>query len=281
MDHAYIAENSLIERYHRGLLDPEEEARFEEHFFGCPECTEQIELARSFGRGMKAMAALAAEDAARGAVALGIFAWLARRGRLAQLGLALSALLILVVAAGLPALWLASRSEKTETALAAERRELASERQKSADLGRRLQASEAGRGALQKEWSERLTAAERLGKSAGVLADVPVFLLRTFRDEPGSPGMTIDLGKVRGPLSLAVDAPDDPRFQSYRVRLTGPGGRALFEQGGLHPNALEAVMVTFPAGFFSPGEYRLQVSGAGRDGGSTVLGSHPFRVVAR
>src|SRR5436305_2571678 len=110
MDHAYIVENSLIERYHRGLLDPEEEARFEEHFFGCPECTEQIELARSFGRGMKAMAA---EDAARGAVALGIFAWLARRGRLAQLGLAVSALGALLVAAGLPALWLASRSTKT------------------------------------------------------------------------------------------------------------------------------------------------------------------------
>ena len=31
MDHTYIAEQSLIERYHRGLLDPEEEARFESH----------------------------------------------------------------------------------------------------------------------------------------------------------------------------------------------------------------------------------------------------------
>src|SRR6476660_960863 len=132
MDHAYIALHSLIERYHRGLLDPAEEARFEEHFFGCPECTEQVELARSFGRGMKEMAAA---DAARGVVALGIFAWLARRGRLAQLGLALTALLL---AAGLPALWLGARSERTAAALAASHQKLESERQRAADLDRKL-----------------------------------------------------------------------------------------------------------------------------------------------
>ena len=45
MDHAYIESNGLVERYHRGLLPPDEEARFEEHFTGCPECTEQLELA--------------------------------------------------------------------------------------------------------------------------------------------------------------------------------------------------------------------------------------------
>jgi hypothetical protein len=94
-------------------------------------------------------------------------------------------------------------------------------------------------------------------------------------------GVTIDLKKVSGPLSLAVDAGDDPRFASYRVRVTGPGGRTVFEQGDLHPNALEALLVTFPAGFFSPGEYRLSVAGVARNGSSTVLGSHPFRVVAR
>src|SRR3954451_10931683 len=100
MDHTYIENNSLVERYHQGLLPPDEEARFEEHFVGCPQCTEQLELARGFQKGIKAMAA---EDAVRLTVEVGLFAWLARRGRLAQWGLALAALL---VAAGLPALWL-------------------------------------------------------------------------------------------------------------------------------------------------------------------------------
>ena len=48
----------------------------EEHFVACPECTEQLELARGFQRGLKSMVA---EDAviARTAVQLGLFAWLA------------------------------------------------------------------------------------------------------------------------------------------------------------------------------------------------------------
>src|SRR5579872_3486150 len=128
MDHAYIEENGLVESYHRGLLDPEEEARFEEHFAECPQCVEQLELARGFQRGLKAMAAEDLETA-QAAVAVGLFAWLARRGRTAQWGLALAALL---VAAALPVFWMtgAARQQRAESRarLAAEeasRRELA------------------------------------------------------------------------------------------------------------------------------------------------------------
>ena len=62
MDHDYIAEHSLIERYHQGSLPPEEEARFEAHFVGCPQCTEELELARGFRLGIRTVAA---EEAAR------------------------------------------------------------------------------------------------------------------------------------------------------------------------------------------------------------------------
>src|SRR4051794_7107729 len=113
MDHAYIEENGLVESYHRGLLEPEEEARFEEHFAGCPKCVEQLELARGFQRGLKAMAAEDLERTAQmqAVVALGLFAWLARRGRAAQWGLALAALLL---AAALPVLWMAGGARQQD-----------------------------------------------------------------------------------------------------------------------------------------------------------------------
>ncbi|HEY0554696.1 MAG TPA: zf-HC2 domain-containing protein, partial [Thermoanaerobaculia bacterium] len=91
MDHPYIESHGLIELYHQGALPPDEESRFEEHFVGCGECMEQLELARGLQKGIRAMAA---EDAARAVVAAGLFAWLARRGRLAQWGMALAALLL-------------------------------------------------------------------------------------------------------------------------------------------------------------------------------------------
>jgi hypothetical protein len=288
MDHAYIAEHGLVDLYRRGLLDPEEEARFEEHFFGCPECTEEIELAGSFARGMKVLAAEAAADAACGAVALGLLAWLSRRGRFAQTGLALAALLVVATTAAVPALWLRVRAERTAGLVAAYRQQLEHERQRTTDLGHRLAASETGRAGERRQLETRLEAAEKAGRAGKVapwnevLFNTPVFLLRTFRDEPGSPAAVIDLAKTDGPVSIAVDvgAGDNPGFLSYSVRLTGDGGRAVFEKGGLRPNALDALLLTFPPRFFSPGAYRLNVFGVASGGHESALGSHPFRVIA-
>ncbi|HZF10992.1 MAG TPA: zf-HC2 domain-containing protein [Thermoanaerobaculia bacterium] len=278
MDHTYIAEQSLIERYHRGLLDPEEEARFEEHFFGCPECTAELELARSFGRGMKVMAA---EEAVQVAVATGLFAWLARRGRLAQAGIALMALLAVAL---VPVAWLAVRTQREADAVAAYRQQLQGEQQKTAALGEKLQASERGRSEERQKLEAQLAAAQKAQAAPApwneVLFNTPVLLLRTFRDAPNAAPATLTLPPQSGAVSLAVDAPADPRFTSYRVRLTGAGGRSLFEKKDLHANALEAVIVTFPPGFFKTGEYRLSVDGISPAGKATPLGSHPFRVVA-
>jgi Putative zinc-finger len=104
MDHADIEARGLVESYHRGLLPPEEEALFEQHFMTCERCMEQLELARGFRKGLKTAVT---EDAARATLArVGLFAWLARRGPAAQWGMAL-ALLALVA---LPAIWSGRRS---------------------------------------------------------------------------------------------------------------------------------------------------------------------------
>jgi len=68
MDHTTIESQGLVERYHRGLLPPDEEAEFEEHFVDCSQCMEQLELARGLQRGLKTMAT---EDAALFPASLG------------------------------------------------------------------------------------------------------------------------------------------------------------------------------------------------------------------
>ncbi len=275
MDHAYIEEHGLIERYHRGLLDPEEETRFEEHYFACPQCMEQIEMARGFQRGLQSMAA---EDAARAVVGAGLLAWLARRGRLAQIGLTLA---VLLAAAALPALWLLgenrelrqARQEQTE-----QQRQLEAARR---DAEARLAASERQRQDERRDLERRLAQAQRPTDAAPEAARplVPtVLLLSVLRDEPGEPAATFHRGS---PVTLAVDAGADPGFASYRVTVTGARGRTLFRQDGLRPNALEVLMVSFPAGFFPPGDYRLAVEGLRPGAPPADLGSHPFRVAGR
>ena len=278
MDHTYIEESGLVERYYQGLLPPEEEARFEAHFVTCSECMEQLELARGFQRGLKAAAA---EDAVRAVVRAGLFAWLARRGRLAQWGLALA---VLFLAAGVPSLWLLGQGQ-SERRTAQGRIE--AERRTSADLERRLAGSEQRRIEERRDLERQLAEARQPSPPrpgildqplANPLVNMPIVLLTAVRGEAGEPAATIDLSSTGDLLALAVDAGADPRFASYRVTIT-KAGATVFRQAGLKPNALETLMVTFPKTFFKPGEYRLLLEGVRPDGGTAEIGGYPFRVV--
>lgn len=278
MDHAYIEENGLVERYHQGLLPPDEEARFEEHFVTCAPCMEQLELARGFQRGIKAMAV---EDTVRAAVMaqVGLFAWLARRGRrgrLAQGGLALA---VLLLAAGLPSLWIASHG-RSERLVAAQRIEEG--KRNAEDLKRRLAETEQRRSEERRDLEARLAQAQRpVPPSPGLLdrplANLPIVLLTAVRGE-GEPAR-IELSKTGDLLALAVDAGADPRFVSYRAILIRTGGGTVYRQDGLKTNALETLMLTFPKTFFQPGEYRLRIEGVRVDDGTVEIGGYPFRVV--
>jgi len=114
------------------------------------------------------------------------------------------------------------------------------------------------------------------GGLAAPLANTPVFLLTTVRG--AETPRVLDLGRSDQALVLAVDAGDDPTVETYELTITDAGGERVFHREDLRPNALEAVMVTFPAGFFAAGEYRLTAVGRRGDGSTVDLGGHSFRV---
>lgn len=108
LNHDVIDAQNLIERYHLGTLPAEVEERFEAHFMDCPKCQEELEAQRSFTRGIKSVAA---EEAARTAVGLGLLAWVSRRG------IALLAMLV-ILAAGLSLAQLLRKNQRLETQVA-------------------------------------------------------------------------------------------------------------------------------------------------------------------
>lgn len=271
MDHQHVEANGLIDLYRRGALPPDEEARFEEHFFGCPECIAQLEAARGFQTGLKAMAA---EDAARTVVQAGLLAWLARRGRLARIGAALTFLL----AAALPALWLLGENRELRQARSAQEERIETER-RAAEA--RLAESERRRQEDRRELEDRLAAAQKPEEPSRAAPRplVPaVFLLSAVRGEPDETA-TIDLGKVGETFSLAVDPGPSASYATYRITITDAQGRRAFRQEGLRPNALEVLMITFPSSSFPPGTYRLALEGLRPDGTAADLGGYPFRIV--
>lgn len=273
MDHTDVIERGLVEGYHRGLLTPEEEAEFEAHFFACPRCTQDLELARGFERGLKT---LVAEDLQRAALArAGLFAWLARRGALARWGLPLAAL---ALAAGLPLLgWL-----REQRALRSAEAASADLRARASGLEERLVAAERKGKETRRALEERLAAREpALEPSAGgPLVNTPVFLLALVRGAPVSSGPTIDPARTGSHFSLALDVDDAPGVADYLVTVRDAAGKERFRQSGLKRNSLETLLLTFPSSYFAPGEYRLKVTGVPAQGLPLALGEYRFRIVA-
>ncbi len=109
MDHQFIAEQNLVDRYLLGRLTAAERTRFEDHFVDCPRCLEDLELARDFKASLRAGVV---GVVSRRLLELGPLAWLARpAGRTLLLG----AFLVLVA---VPAAWLAiGRGDRSTSSL--------------------------------------------------------------------------------------------------------------------------------------------------------------------
>lgn len=276
MDHTYIEERGLIDLYHRGQIPPEEEIEFEEHFVGCAACQDRLAMARGFQRGLKTVVA---EDAARAVAQAGIAAWLFRRRWLAAA--------VLLFAVALPiAAYVGFRVGSWAThdmgrVVEAWKQRYEREFQSTSRLKERLAESERRRLEGQEE---RRALEEKLAQARppettppSPLVNTPLILLTAVRGEPAE-APAVRIGES-GYFTLAVDAGADPRFASYRATVTDSKGARVFRQAGLKPNALEAILLTFPASFFKPGEYRLALEGVRPDGGAVELGQHPFRIV--
>ncbi len=123
MDHIYVEENQIADRYVMGTLPADEAERFENHYLSCPECLDRLELAESVQRGFKRMAG---QDAV--VRQLAVVAWLARLGRMGQL-------LVLLAFVLLPAANPAGLEVHSAVQLAQARSTLKQERQRSAAAG--------------------------------------------------------------------------------------------------------------------------------------------------
>ncbi len=104
MEHPWIDEGHVVDRYLSRRLSADEEERFEEHLFACEVCLGEVEAGEELRRGL---GAVAVEQAVQLSAQTGLMAWLRSR-RPAQLA-GLGALALAFVL--LPALWLGLQPE--------------------------------------------------------------------------------------------------------------------------------------------------------------------------
>lgn len=215
MSHAEAEAGDLALLYLQGRLPPDEVARFEEHYLGCPECVEELELLERFDRALKGAVT---EDVVR----LGWWARLRRRSPrpvavAAAASLAAGVLLVLAVVLGL-------RAERLEDSLETARAPVANPL--VARLSPTRDPAAGASVSLHPRPGDSWVVLE-LDATALAGADGP--LRATVRDDDGTPVLEVE-GLVPGPLGEVTLALPVERLGEgdYRLEVRGDGGVLRF-----------------------------------------------------
>lgn len=252
MEHDYIQEHQVVDRYVQGRLSEAEAELFEDHYLNCGECLERLRIAEKFQRGFRQVAA---EEAIG---AMGTLAALLRSRR----GIALGSLMALLLAA---AALLAMRSarlgndlEETRARLertrAEEERRAAAARSEAESLRARLAQEREARGRMERE-SARPLPPQAAG--AWIVTLVPV------RSGPaGEPAQRIALPPGPQWIVLDLDLELDPSG-AYRAVVERQGGAAVWTGEGLRPSPRGGLAIGLDSSLLAPGDYRLRVEQGG------------------
>ena len=278
MEHDWIDEHQVAERYLLGQLAAAEAAEFEEHSLGCPECLDRLEAAEGLAAGLKRAAA---REAALWGVALqvGLFARLARLSRSRQASVLVMALLLAVV---LPGGLLLRRVGELGRELDRARQyhparptsPALPSRPPAADPEAPLRAARAEAAAHAAERRAKSLAAE-LAEARQPLVNPLLLTLGAERSAPGGaePSTRIDLASAPPwiVLVLELDAPDR---RPYGLALRGPDGRVRWRGTGFVPDGKGDLSVAFPQSLLAPGDSTVEVLGP------APIARFTFRVVA-
>jgi hypothetical protein len=273
MDHTYIEENQVADRYVQGTLPADEAERFENHYLSCPECLDSLDLAESVQRGFRRAATQDAEKIAAGRQ-LALLAWLTRLSRQGQAGVLLSALLVVIL---LP-VGLGLQNARSSRELATTRAALFNERQRAASAGTLSADLEASRRALAGERAAREQAVQQIAQLRQPQANVPIsFLDKERGGEPSPATPTVILRRpASGQIVLAPQV--DLSFPSYSARLLDGRGHEICRVPDLHPDDHGALGIGLPVGLIPPGDYTLVVEGVSSGGKTAPAGRYTIRI---
>jgi hypothetical protein len=280
--HKGIEDNEVIERYVLDKLSAAERRAFQEHFFECERCFQQVQASTRFIAGVRAAskAGLLAAERPGSHAASGLFGSPSLRPIFA-----LSVAVSLILALALGWLWF-GRLQKLENEIARERQTRADLEQASRqEIQNAVAQLEESRRQLEGEQAERARLEERLQPRGGAgpvattassQANIPIVTLESSRD-PSAVENRITVPRDAHSLVLWVVVEPTNRFASFEVEIQTKAGRFVERIAGARPNQYGALAVSIPANRFQPGQYVVRLYGA-RGPQNELLGEYDLRV---
>ncbi|HEV8370336.1 MAG TPA: hypothetical protein VGQ39_20465 [Pyrinomonadaceae bacterium] len=279
MTHQQIQDNEVIERYVRYQLTPAERQAFQEHYFACDECFDQVQMSARFIAGVReasrsgVLTAEHDERSARSSILPAIF----YPNRIRNWAVPALAMCFLV-ASLLLGVWAMSvlRENQRLSRQASEQSRVAEELQRSEAKIRELEASGTASAeqleALRKE-NERLkeeiaTAAQQRETQVAQVrqsdSNVPVINIYPMGDTQRSGGGS-DVNQLRLPRGagkfVLILSDFQSGYHNYRLQFTSPAGRIVMQRPGLKADRNGEIRVLVTRTLFGAGEYRLKLYG--------------------
>jgi hypothetical protein len=242
MEHSYIEDNALIDRYLTRKLGAAERAAFEEHFLDCRQCLDELKFAESLQSGIRTFAADAAsltEAPARSS----FFGWFT--GGWWRLAVPAAATLLIVL---LPVSVLLRRYRNE-----AVRVEVASADLRSKYTALQQQLDQTQRGAA-------------------------VFILSETRGVQTGATQTVPMPRTPQWIVLAIER-DVSQFRRYRATLRNNGGQTVWRSDPIEPISPDAIGISFPSSLLVPGDYTIRLEGLAAGGGPELVATLSFRVI--
>jgi hypothetical protein len=245
MMHPQIEDEEIIERYVRNQLPDEERKAFEEHFFGCDDCFEKLQVAERFVAGVR--------DAARRGTLSGEVegrspGWISSSWLVPAFGVSACAALLLAAFSG----WMYfSQMPKMRQRLDQSAVELRAQQQARAALEQQIA------GSIQPE------------------ANLPLVMLQSTRDVQAAPNeVTVPPGAKHVVLWVEVPAGKSNR---YRLQVDTADNRPVETLDNLQRNSYGALAVSLPVETLQPGDYRIRLS-TQEPSPASLLGEYRLRI---
>lgn len=295
MDHRYINEFDLVERYLMGRLAPEETTEFEAHFVDCRECVGQLKTTKALVDGLRIVASEQVPES-RGYESRGMFSWLRHTSSRKSLALAAGVLLLVALVGAVvvsnqirrsrveaaqakiaSAEWEHRYEEERESSSLAEMRHQDSERDLKTQIAQ-LRAE------LENEHKQNTeTTTEDPGALKKPQINLAIFVLTSTRSSEPSTGALNELILPRSPANFVISVPLEGQgsYKAYGMSILGDHRRPIWKQSGLQPDRYNSLSVGFNSTFFRDGDYLLRVEGVAGDGRTSVVGEYSFRVLKK
>lgn len=293
MDHYYVEQFDLVDRYVMGKLPAEESARFEEHFLDCPQCIERLKTTEDFLQDLR-LVTIEQASQTDGNQTKRLHEPFSQS--LSSKTLALTAFFLLVIAIAGTILIVNQmqllRSEVNEAKRDSAEWQRRHDEQMQADTLSDKMLEETKReltarvieleARLQNEQGQEAKEAAASGDWASPQINVPIVALNTVRGgEPNSSAAINEIVLSRSPSSFLIilSLEGEQRHEDYRVTIRDSNHQLILKRRGLVPDPYNSLTIRFDSRFFRPGNYSLTVEGLSAKGASSQIGNYPLRIV--